>query len=561
MIKEGNIVVGKALLKRAVLANWRNHLAWYNLAMIYNTQNKLNKALIYLQVANDIHPNWADGMYMLAMQYRSVMKVTSAVQTFEKILKSFPDHKACRINLAILYEQIGNFHKTIKTLAPLTKTGEDKLIPECANTLGLTLRELGLHKQSREYFYLHREKERVIWSNYLFMLNYDPDLAMEFVFEKHAEFGKSVGSSYKKIAADLKIPSRISSLPSLGEIVRVGFIGGDMREHSVSYFIEPIFREYDKSRIEIFVYHTNDTEDARSEHLRGLVGGDSHWRRLHNVNHIVGCEIILKDKIHVLIDLAGHTGGNRLDIIAMKPAPIQMLFVGYPNTTGLDAVDYMITDSVLRNHSDEMPAQLLVEKPLLIPGCFSCYMPPSYSNDVSPVKTEDPNGFVRIGTFTGISKINDRYLRLWAEIMHESPRVVLVLKSKLVHSKNMTVNYMVRMASLGIDISRVKLLEAQPTTSMHLSCYSTLDITLDTSPYSGTTTTCESLWMGTPVVTCIGNRHSGNTSASILAAVGLLENICRSEKEYINRVLFLVNNKEIRDGISGIKLRDMVRRS
>jgi predicted O-linked N-acetylglucosamine transferase (SPINDLY family) len=564
VLRSGNLRDGKALLKRARTTSRKNPLAWYNLGILYVTSGKTEKGLMMLEIANDLHPNWPDGMFVLAMQYRMAAKIVDCIQLLEKILALDRTHRPTRVNLAIMYEQTGNFHKAFKVLDPIIQAKQDMEIPEVANVLGLMHRELGKHKKSAEYFSAHKEKERVIWSNFVFMHNYEPTISNDELFQVHQDFGDKWIPVFAKMAEEAGIPSKIAKLPtSRDALIRIGMVGGDMREHSVSYFMEPILRRYDRSRFEIFVYHSGEVEDQRSEFLKKLVGGESHWRRIDKVDCVSVCNLVIKDGIHVLVDLSGHTGANRLDVFAAKPAPLQITMIGYPNTTGLRTVDYMLSDSTLRSHSEGAPDQKLSEKPLLLPGCFTCYTPPPYSVGHSPEKRPDPEGKFRIGTFTGISKISDGALRVWARIMKEAPETVLVLKSKLLISTNMSSEYLIRMARNGIDVSRVRLFASQPTTSMHLDCYQDLDVTLDTWPYSGTTTTCESMWMGTPVVTKLGSRHSENVSASILRAVGgpILQNVCENEDEYVKRVVQLATDKDAHSSISGQKLRDMIKGS
>ncbi len=308
--------------------------------------------------------------------------------------------------------------------------------------------------------------------------------------------------------------------------LRIGLVSSDLRAHSVSYFIEPFLRHHDRDRFQVFAYSTTRHEDAVSKRLKELVAG---WRCCGDLIDIEICRMIEADAIDILIDLNGLTQNNSATVFVYKPAPVQATYCGYPNTTGLRGVDWRIVDAVTDPPPDSPEAvaargagqpdfdERCTERLWRLDPCFLCYSPPRDA----PEPRRDPAfpGPV-FGSFNANKKIVGPLLEKWAELLRRVPGSRFVLKT--FEFKDEFPRQRVRRAfeQGGVDPSRIEILGPAPSVAEHLAVYGRVDVAMDTMPYNGTTTTCEALWMGVPVVTVAGATHASRVSASLLRTAG-----------------------------------------
>jgi predicted O-linked N-acetylglucosamine transferase (SPINDLY family) len=269
--------------------------------------------------------------------------------------------------------------------------------------------------------------------------------------------------------------------------------------------------------------------------------------------------MIAADNIDVLVDLAGHTAGHRLGIFAHRPAPVQVSYLGYPATTGLSRIQYRLTDA-LADPPGTTEAQH-TERLVRLPASFLCYAPPA--GEQAPPVNEPPSlasGQVTFGSFNDASKVSDRVLALWARVLTAVPGSRLVLKNKGLADQSVRQRIRDLMRAHGVEGDRLELLAFKPDLTTHLACYQAVDIGLDTFPYNGTTTTCEALWMGVPVITLAGEAHVGRVGTSLLSGVGLGQLCADSEEAYLATVTALAGDagrlRELRAG-----MRERLRRS
>jgi predicted O-linked N-acetylglucosamine transferase (SPINDLY family) len=273
-------------------------------------------------------------------------------------------------------------------------------------------------------------------------------------------------------------------------------------------------------------------------------------------------ELIRRDQIDILVELTGHTAGNRLDVMAHKPAPICVTWIGYPNTTGLPTVDYRITDEIADPSETK---QEYVESLVRLPGSFLCYSPPQDAPEVSVAPCVQ-NGTITFGSFNNLAKVNDKVISIWCTILKKGlsflscsapflpsnllffsfsvPGSRFLMKCKPFACVSIRKKFLERFEAEGVETKRIDLLPLLPTTSEHLSSYSMVDVSLDTYPYAGTTTTCESLFCGVPVVTYQRVKypfHAHNVGASLLSRIkGMEKFIATSESEVSSAGFFPV---------------------
>jgi predicted O-linked N-acetylglucosamine transferase (SPINDLY family) len=322
----------------------------------------------------------------------------------------------------------------------------------------------------------------------------------------------------------------------------------------VTYFLEPIIAHRDRGAFQMFAYSNNERSDEVTERLRAMCDG---WRDIRALDDDQAAALIRQDRIDILIDLAGHTMGNRLGVFGRKPAPVQMTYLGYANTTGVRAIDYRITDSL--SDPPGMTDAHYTEKLIRVSPPFLCYRPPDEASAVAdpPMLT---NGFVRFGSFNNASKIREETIALWSRVLAGVPNSRLVLKARALGDAGARRRIFSGFAAHGIDTARVELIEAGQSLVDHLDAYSTMDVALDTFPYNGTTTTCEAMWMGVPVVSRAGQTHVSRVGLSLLTSVGHAELATETDDAFVTTVVDLASNPHPLTDLRRV-LREQVRTS
>jgi predicted O-linked N-acetylglucosamine transferase (SPINDLY family) len=313
--------------------------------------------------------------------------------------------------------------------------------------------------------------------------------------------------------------------PRTDRPLNIGFVSPDFREHSCAYFLEGLWAHRDPNQVRLFAYAEVPIADARTQVFERRSDG---WRTTHAMADGTLAEQIRSDRIDILVDLAGHTHGNRLSVFALRPAPLQLTWLGYPATTGMAVFDGRLTDA----EADPPEAPTYATEPLLRLPNFLCYTPPADA----PLPAAPPSVSgqpLTFGCFNAPAKINARVLDLWARLLREVPGSRLLLKGKSFHEPFATTHFREGFRSRGIDAGRISFMGWVPRGQSPLSTYHQLDLALDPFPYNGTTTTCEAVWMGVPVITLAGDRHAGRVGRSLLTAAGLTDWIARDEDDYL----------------------------
>jgi protein O-GlcNAc transferase len=357
-------------------------------------------------------------------------------------------------------------------------------------------------------------------SNRLFALHNLDTVSREQLFKAHQRYGALVDGAAS--------PNRFAQPRDPARKLRLALLSPDLREHSCAYFLEPLLQHLPRTDFEVYLYHDHFREDAVSVRLRGLA---AVWRNIFGQPDAVVERAIRGDAPDIVIDLAGHTGlSNRLPLVARRLAPVQVTYLGYPNTTGVAAIDYRFTDAIADppGEADTFATEKLIR---FAPTAW-CYRAPAAAPEVS----ESPcrrNGHVTFGCFNDLGKISDRTLALWSRIFARVPQARLLLKGRGLGAGPVRTALIDRMEPAGIPAERVELIERTADTRTHLELYARIDVALDTFPYHGTTTTCEALWMGVPVVSLAGDRHVSRVGASLLTAVGRAEWIARNDEDYV----------------------------
>ena len=362
---------------------------------------------------------------------------------------------------------------------------------------------------------VEREKKAVEYSNALFAANYLP------VRERSAFVGLARG--YGALYGDVHALSCAADAARGHDRIRIGYISPDLCEHPVAMFLRPLLHDFDAMQFSVYCY-ANCVEDAVSEQLREE---PVVWRNIRGIRAEEAAALVRRDEIDILVDLAGHTKENCLPVLAYKPAPVQMTGIGYFNTTGLPAVDYMLSDV----HVDPVDAadEFFTERIIRLPHSHFCYAMHPALPDIAPLPMEERDT-VTFGSFNNFSKVTAEVLTLWRRVLDAVPGSRLLLKSKLFAGDEGRAVAAERFARAGIPVSCV---EMRPFSSNHLAEYADMDIALDTFPYTGGITTCEALAMGVPVVTLRGQSHGARFGESLLINANLPELVAATPEDYV----------------------------
>jgi len=478
------------------------------------------EALVATRQAVTANPAFVRGWCNLGLALLNAMKTKEALQAFDQALRLEPTRASGHHGRAMALQHLGR-------------------IPEAVDAYGAAIAADPKNLETRSYR--------------LMALHYLDGLTREQLWAEHQAFGKLVERESP--------PSprlRGTGENDLKSRLRLGVISPDLRDHSVAYFLEPLLAHLDRESFEIFLYHDHFVIDAVSERLRER----AHWRHLLGLSTDAAERIVRADELDVLIDLAGHTGLNRLPLLARRVAPVQMTYLGYPDTTGVAAIDYRLVDAVTDpiGVAEALHSEQLVR---FAPTAWS-YLPPASAPAVregaagSPPFAEasgDGGALERapvFGSCNNLAKLSSATLAGWAQVLQAVPRARLLLKNAGLGQPDLAAELRRRLAEAGIDLRRVELAERTTTVAEHLAFYDRIDVALDTFPYHGTTTTCEALWMGVPVVTLLGDRHCARVGASLLTAIGRPEWIAATWADYVATAASLAEQRPSRASVRAL---------
>jgi predicted O-linked N-acetylglucosamine transferase (SPINDLY family) len=316
--------------------------------------------------------------------------------------------------------------------------------------------------------------------------------------------------------------------------LRVGYISPDFREHAVGRFLLPLLKRHDHQQFEIFAYSSVDSPDAVTAQMKKLV---DCWRDVRNVSDEELARIVRNDRIDILVDLTMHMMDNRLPVFARKPAPVQVTYLAYAGTTGLNAIDYRLTDPWL--DPADTPDHTYSEKSISLPHCYWCYEPPLERLENTPPPSQH-SGFVTFGCLNNFTKLSSHAIDVWASVMNAVPNSRLILHAWPGKHRQRTQE---AFAARGVAAERIEFSGMLPIRD-YFDVYNRMDVALDPFPYVGGTTTCDAMWMGVPVITLSGKTAISRGGVSILHNVGFPELITSSPHEYTRLAVELAQDRE-----------------
>ncbi len=488
-------------------------------AKLYEAQHKLKEALVFYKKSLEIKPDQYDICNNIAGVYAAIGKNKEAIAMYQKSIELNDTDPRVMNNFANLLKRL-HYHRDAYNYFEKALALSDDPAP-IYNNFGSLLLEMGQQARSLACF----EKAMALLpelqmsaSNFLLASNYSCD-DPEVSFKYHKDWGQKA-LQYKR-DDNFVLPERKHKK------IRIGFLSPDFRKHSVTYFLKPIFRHCPKDEFEIYAY-----SDARvlDDVAKALQSHSDHWQFVFQQDNDDLIDTLRADELDILFDLSGHTAKNRLLIFVNRLAPIQINYLGYPNTTGLTSMDYRMVDDFTDPPGSEKYA---TETLLRLPKSFLCYdaLPDAPNIEPLPALSADK---VTFGSFNNLAKLTPAVIAVWARLINHVENSHLFIKAKPLVDDVTKETYIELFEQAGLSRERLTLMGAIRETAGHLAAYHQVDIGLDTFPYHGTTTTCEALWMGVPVVTLAGNRHAARVGVSLLTHAGLPECIANSVEEYID---------------------------
>ncbi|MGB8167957.1 MAG: tetratricopeptide repeat protein [Chthoniobacteraceae bacterium] len=513
-------------IRRAIDANPLEAAYYSNLGVALTALDRCEEAISGLRRAIALKPDFAHAHYNLGKAFRAKGEFNEALAAYRAAVHFQPDLALAHNNIGVILHD-----RRLMDEAAAAYRRAIEFAPEFAEAhgnLANALKDRGMLDEAVVEYRRALElqpQNAAIGSNFIHALQYSP--------ERHgAELAAELQAWNQRHAVPLRAAWRAHENRSDAERqLRVGYVSADFRYHAVGRTFVSTFEAHDRAQFEIVCYSAYAAVDEIGERFRR---GADLWREIGTFSDGALADQIREDRIDILIDMSLHTAGNRLLVFARKPAPVQIAWLGYPGTTGLETMDYRITDLVL-----EPPGMDIVrgaEEPLRLPDAWCCYGAPATSPEVTPLPSGRA-GHITFGSFNNVAKINERVLILWAEILRRNEGSRLLLLS--------TEDRQPEVAKLfhqhGIDAARIEFLAYYPSpdsprggrSDEFLRRYGRIDIALDPFPYNGLTTTCDALWMGVPVVALIGEFPLARLSFSVLSNLRLAELSAKSEEEYV----------------------------
>lgn len=507
------------LLQKAIALQEGNPAFHNNLGNILRDLGDAEAAIACYRRAIDLKPDYAQGHYNLASALRPLYRLGEVIRHYEKALAYSP-------GWVEIHNNLGN--------ALMLQGRSEEAIPHYRRALAL------------------KPDYAKAGSNLLLALHYGPATDAASLFAEHKMWAERHGGAF---AAAVE-PHGNDTSPD--RRLRIGYVSRDFRVHSVGYFAEPIIAGHDRSGFEIICYSDAGRGDDVTARFRALADG---WHDVRGLDDDALAKLVRDDGVDILVDLGGHTADNRLPAFARKPAPVQVTYLGYPDTSGLGAIDYRLTDARVDppGAADDLSTEELVR----LPHGFLCYRPPEEAPEAASHGSPSISA-ITFASFNDLAKLTADSIGLWSKILLAVPASRLILKTVALADDDSRKRLGGIFADNGVAPERIDLMGRIPSVAGHLDLYNSVDIALDTFPYNGATTTCEALWMGVPVVTLAGDRHVSRVGKSLLTYAGITELIAETPEAYVELATGLANDpgrlaalhRELRQRMAGSPLTD-----
>jgi protein O-GlcNAc transferase len=530
-----------ASFERAAEIDPRDAGTNFNLGRAFGELGENDRALAALKKALDLKPNYADAMNQRGVIFQSTGRVDEALTAFQQAIAMRPDYAEAHNNLGVAHQVKRDYQSAIEAHRRAIQIRPN--YPDACGNLAQALSQVGELDESLKAYYTARSltADRRTASGMMLFIHTHPEFDAAAILREHQIWEATYPRPLYK---DIKPHSNNRAA---NRRLRVAYLSADLNEHPAGRFMLPVMQHHDHREFEIICYYDNRDSDSMTERLR------QHTDEWHNTGRLIDAQLAEKiraDKIDIVVDLLMHARGNRMLTLARKPAPVQISYLAYCSTTGLPTVDYRISDPYL--DPPGVDESVYSEKTARVSASYWCYSAPDAAPEVTPPPSES-NHYVTFGCMNNFWKVSKVAIRMWGELLQRIPNSRLLVHSHEGGHRQKFIN------RLGVDQARVEFSGFQPAAE-YFHTFSRIDISLDPFPYGGGTTTCDSLWMGVPVVSRMGATAVSRGGSSILSNVGLAELLSATHDDYVQVAMALAADaarlRELRFG-----LRDRMRRS
>lgn len=519
--KRQNLEAAEASLRTAVQVQPAHAQAWCNLGSLLARRGRLDEGLNALTQAISLAPSMADAHHNLGNVHRDAQRMTQALRCFAEAVRLQTDHVDALQGMGQVQGKLRQYQASLASLKRAIAL--DPMHVDAWIDLGNVHKDVGDLDEALRCFE-HADQfapQRLdVLSNWLMLSNYALTVPRHRRIERARQYGERIRAQVTRA------PLRRQTWDP-DKVLRVGLVSGDLRRHPVGYFLDSVMQALKQQagdRLELFGYPTQPLSDALTQRLQSCCKA---WHPITGLDDAQAAQLIADDEVDILMDLSGHTAHTRLSVLAWRPAPVQVSWLGYFATTGVQEVDHFLSDPWSTPPEFQ---QDFTEHLWLLPETRLCFSPPESAPDVAELPALG-KGWVTFGCFNNLTKLNDEVLRLWAAILQEVPESRLYLKAPQLDDAQVHDRLMRRLLGLGIDAHRL-ILEGNSPRDEYLRAYHQVDIGLDPFPFTGGTTTAESLWMGVPVLTLRGESLVARQGVSMMMNLGMSEWVADDAQAY-----------------------------
>jgi len=490
-----------------------------NIGTVLKNLGRLAEAVDHFEKALRQKPDYGEAMSNMGNALVEMGRIDEADKALENALALLPDYAIAHNNIGTVRQRQGRYGDAEAHLRRAIEI--NPMFADPYSNLGEVLKETGQAAGAipcyRRALELDADRPGV-HSNLVYALNNLDGLDQTVLLNEHKAWAaRHANAAWTAHEND----------PDPDRRLRVGYVSADFRRHACMNFFETLLSGHDRDQVEIYGYANLSVADALTEWLQGEA---DQWRFVRSHTDGALADLVRADGIDILVDLSGHTMGNRLAVFGRKPAPVQVTWLGYPATTGVDAIDYRITDAwadppgmTEAYHSEEL---------MRLEHGFLGFRPPPDAPDIAPPPSQK-NGYVTFGSANNLAKITPAVLDLWAELLKKVPGSRLLMKAKAMGDATVQARYRQAFGDRGVDADRLELL-GWIAEGSHLSIYDRIDVALDPFPYNGTTTVCETMWMGVPTVALAGQWHAARVTLSLNTRLGHGDLVAANPAEYVD---------------------------
>ncbi len=486
---------------KPLIQKYPNVPVLYNILGVSQSSRKMFKeAIINFEKAKKLDPKLLDAYNNLGIALKNCGELLKSFNVFQDALKINPNHHLSNFSLGDLYTKFNEIEKATSCFKKAIDAKPDFSLA---------------------------------YSSYLFFLNYSNQYNVNFYYNQALGYSKSIKRLDKNLLTPFKYNKNTTKL-------MVGFVSGDFKKHPIGYFLFETLKYLKDMNLELVAYSNlmQKEEDSLTYELKDFF---SKWHQVKKKSDLELINLIREDKINLLIDLSGHSAKNRLPIFINKPAPLQITWCGYLNTTGLKEIDYIIADPFV---VDENQESLFVEKVWRLPDIWNSFSQPNYDIKVATLPAIK-NKFITFGSFNNLNKMNNSVIKLWSTLLKKIPKSKLFLKYRNLLDNDFYKNSIInKFRNYGINKDQLILEGSSPKRKNLLETYNRIDISLDPFPYSGTTTNFGSIWMGVPVLVLKGKKFISKSGESINHNLEMSDWIANNEEDFIFKAVNICSDYE-----------------